>query len=388
MKKKKVAVIVEASIYERKGLFNAVLNRCFYLKMIASYDIDVYLLSSYKGWLSSVLTKEKIQKLPVRYDIDGVEYRILWRKKSIIDFILYHKLGKSELFHGAYNRKISSLFKDYDLLDVHSGGGETALEVKKKYQIPFIITWHGSDIHTAPYHDIKTKMLTKKILEEAYCNCFVSKALRQEAEKIGMVTRSEILYNGVSNVFSPLPVEKRDDLRKNYSADKFKIVAFVGNIIPVKNPESLASIFSIITELYKKPVKFWVIGDGELRPSVERQIRDKNIDCVFWGNQPVSEMPKFFQCINVLVVPSRNEGLSLVSAEAIKSGANVVGSLIGGIPEVIGEDNCVELKNGYEKEFAEKVVSFLMGKRAQALPDYINWEITAEKEDSLIKELL
>ena len=388
MKKKRVAVLVEASIYERKGLFNAVYNRCLYLKKIAAYDVDIYLLSSYKGLIASVLSDEKAPDRPDRYDVGDLDYRILWRKKSIIDYILYHKLGRRELFHSKYNKQISILFKDYDLLDIHSGGGETALEVKKRYNIPFIVTWHGSDIHTAPLHDAWTRALTKTILENAYCNCFVSKALKIEAEKLGEIKKSEILYNGVSDSFYTYPVDKRNELRSSYSVEHCKVVAFVGNVIPVKNPESLASIFSIITKLYKSPVKFWVIGDGELRPSVEQQMKQFNVDCVFWGNQPASEMSKYFQCIDVLTVPSRNEGLPLVSAEAIRCGANVVGSKVGGIPEVIGEENCVVLKDGYEHVFAEKAVCFLRHKREQSLPDYINWAVTAEKENSIIMELL
>ena len=46
---------------------------------------------------------------------------------------------------------------------------------------------------------------------------------------------------------------------------------------------------------------------------------------------------------DVLILPSINEGLPLTVVEGLACGCNVVGSLVGGIPEVIGEDNCVDL---------------------------------------------
>ena len=62
---KRIAVIVEASIYNQKGLFLAVHNRILNLTHIAEYEIDAYLISPYKPkWLTYICKEE-----PRRRDI-------------------------------------------------------------------------------------------------------------------------------------------------------------------------------------------------------------------------------------------------------------------------------------------------------------------------------
>ena len=92
-------------------------------------------------------------------------------------------------------------------------------------------------------------------------------------------------------------------------------------------------------------------------------------------------MPALMNCIDVLVLPSINEGLPLVCAEALRCGANVVGSDVGGIAEVIGHENVVPLGEGFERQMAEKVVEMLASRDSkegysQPLPTEISWSRT------------
>ena len=135
----------------------------------------------------------------------------------------------------------------------------------------------------------------------------------------------------------------------------------------------------------------------------------------FFGNQPSPAMPDIMNCIDVLVLPSLNEGLPLVCAEALSCGAAVVGSDVGGIAEVIGSENVVPLVSPYDNwspsdnvpppgphseglsrpyddsfvnGMAEKVVAALMGQTpSQALPPDISWSRTAAQELAALKSL-
>ena len=126
----------------------------------------------------------------------------------------------------------------------------------------------------------------------------------------------------------------------------------------------------------------------------------------FFGNQPSPVMPDIMNCIDVLVLPSLNEGLPLVCAEALSCGAAVVGSDVGGIAEVIGSDNVVPLVAPYDNDasqgvpsgrpyddafvngMAEKVVAALVGQSpSQILPSDISWARTAALELSILKSL-
>jgi glycosyltransferase involved in cell wall biosynthesis len=62
----------------------------------------------------------------------------------------------------------------------------------------------------------------------------------------------------------------------------------------------------------------------------------------FLGAVPHEELPSWMAAADVLVLPSRREGLGLVLLEAMACGTPCVASRVGGIPEILGED-CGEL---------------------------------------------
>ena len=108
----------------------------------------------------------------------------------------------------------------------------------------------------------------------------------------------------------------------------------------------------------------------------------------FFGNQPSSAMPDIMNCIDVLVLPSLNEGLPLVCAEALNCGAAVVGSDVGGIAEIIGQDYVVPLGDSFATGMADMIVSFLDGRSpSQTLPSDISWARTAALELAALKAL-
>ena len=86
---------------------------------------------------------------------------------------------------------------------------------------------------------------TRAVMESARCNFFVSRALLDASEKIISNARKEVLYNGVSEDFVKYSLEDRAAVRERYGlAPEDKVVAFVGNIVKVKNVLSLPVIFA------------------------------------------------------------------------------------------------------------------------------------------------
>ena len=124
-----------------------------------------------------------------------------------------------------------------------------------------------------------------------------------------------------------------------------------------------------------------MVGDGKLRSSVEPALMsDETIDVKLWGNVPADEMPDVMNCIDVMVLPSLNEGLPLVCAEAVNCGANVVGADVGGIPEVIGREYVVPHGEEFIEAMAAKVIELLKTRPVQHIPDDLDWKRTAELE--------
>lgn len=98
-------------------------------------------------------------------------------------------------------------------------------------------------------------------------------------------------------------------------------------------------------------------------------------------------MPAFMNSTDVLVLPSLNEGLPLVCAEALRCGANVVGSDVGGIAEVVGKDNVFPLDSGFVDAAAARAVQMLQEVVVQDVPSVFDWSVTASKEAAFLREL-
>lgn len=224
---------------------------------------------------------------------------------------------------------------------------------------------------------------TRSIMRAAECNFFVSRALLEVSDKITDAARKEVLYNGVSNDFCRYEDERRAMLRAAHGLlEGCKTVAFVGNLVAVKNVLVLRPLFDRIRELYNGELSFWVIGDGKMRDQVEDSL--KGLDVRFFGNVVASDMPDLMNCIDVLVLPSVNEGLPLVCLEAIRSGANVVGADTGGIPETIGAANVFPLGDDLVEGMANRAVQMLQGNVKQTVPSKMDWEVTAARESEII----
>ena len=387
----KLAVIFESSPFDRKGLFNAAHERIRHLVGTGECEVDAFCIHS---WDTPFTRKVRHTPEVPRKDnitIDGILYNILWYDFSIIDHVTTEVFHAKPVLFNRFMDRCMPLFKEYDAVLAHSfTGGLFALEISERFDIPYFVTWHGSDIHTHPWKNPLIMKYTRKVMAGARYNFFVSKALMAASEKICTGVPKEILYNGVSSDFIRLDDKSRLAERKrcNLSPEK-KVVAFVGSLVGVKNVDMLQPIFHEVRMNYDGPLEFWVIGDGKARNLAEPALTgDDSIDVVMWGNLPSEQMPAMMNCIDVLVLPSRNEGLPLVCAEAIRCGAYAVGADVGGVAEVVGKDNVYPHGEGFVTSIASKIVSVLKNGGEQAVPAHIDWTVTAEKEISYIRALL
>lgn len=386
----RIAVIFESSPFDRKGLFNAVHNRIRHLAAAGGCQIDVYCVHS----RDNAFTR-RIRKTPVTPDvesvtIDGINYRMLWYRFSILDHCLLEKLHVRPWNFPRFMKKTLECLKGYDCISAHSlTGGLFAEMASRHYGVPYFVTWHGSDVHTHPWRNPVLLEDTRRVMQGALSNFFVSNTLKAVSERITVKARKEVLYNGVSKDFRQLSEGEVAAARERYGlTPDDKVVAFAGNLSPVKNVLSLPGIFKGISDRYAGPVKFWIAGDGKQRKALEASVQAAGLDVRFFGNVPSSDMPAIMNCIDVLVLPSLNEGLPLVCAEALCCGAAVVGAEAGGIPEVIGLDNVVPHGDGFEAKMAKKAVEMLSGQVEQAIPDELDWNRTALQEKRILESFL
>jgi glycosyltransferase involved in cell wall biosynthesis len=81
------------------------------------------------------------------------------------------------------------------------------------------------------------------------------------------------------------------------------------------------------------PVRLEIYGVGALGEELERQARDLGVDARFHGF--VTDIRERLAAVDVLVQPSRADNLPLAILEAMAGSLPVVGTRVGGIPELV-----------------------------------------------------
>ena len=388
---KKIAALIFGDLSDRKGYFNAALSRIAHLKEVSSSRIEVFCFSRYDTLFARLLKRSSRKDKISNVTIDGLEINVLWYPFYMTDYLLYDVLKRRPVFREKVLSRYLDLFKNYDLISAQSYlPALMADKIHRRYRIPYCVTWHGSDIHTHPFSNKTCMKDVRAIMGEAGCNFFVSENLREVSDRILRCDNKAVLYNGVDNsVFRQYDPERKACLKNQFGADGKKVVCFAGDVRRIKNAPIFPELFDSIIKKYSGALQFWVIGDGKCRKDIERRILANNaLECRFWGNQPPERMPLFFNCVDVLILPSLKEGLGMVAIEAISCGANVVGSRVGGIPEVVGKEYTSELGAGFVEDFARKVALCLSDSPDQRLIHSFDWNDTAVRENEVCERIL
>ena len=357
MEKRHIAVLFIGNIYQIRGEFTAIHNRVKELQKDKELVVDVYVFGEYFDNITRRIRRGKQKDIKSVFEFDGLVYNCLWYKYSLLDSIT-HKLFKRRTNIEIKNiKKHTEVFKKYDLIYAHSlYTAYIGYELKQKYKIPFICMWHGSSIHTLPFKDKNVLRRTRRILENADMNLFVSDELFETAKKITTNFKGKISYNGIdTNKFRHYNDAERESFRKEKDiAQNEKCVAFVGNCIPVKNVQYLPILFNHISRQVEK-IKFFILGNGNFT----ELFAESGLDITYANNVNNVEMPKWYNCMDLIVMPSINEGLPMTCLEATACGTPFVGSRVGAIADVVGIENTVEHNDDFNESFASLCVQRL-----------------------------
>ncbi len=131
-----------------------------------------------------------------------------------------------------------------------------------------------------------------------------------------------ILNNAMDLDLYKFDLIKRNEIRKKYNIKENDVlIGHIGRFTNQKNHKFLIDIFETITNKYSsKSYKLMLLGDGELKNSIEQYVKEKKLNdkVVFTGI--VSNTNEFYSAFDVFLLPSLWEGLPVVSIESQISG--------------------------------------------------------------------
>lgn len=159
-----------------------------------------------------------------------------------------------------------------------------------------------------------------------------------------------------------------DLFKPDYSAGRY--ILFVGRLSKEKG---VLTLLKAVTGL---EVTVRIVGEGPMKKEFEVYARENKMNnVVFEGYRTGSELVNLYRNAAFLVVPSEwYETFGLIITEAFAYGKPVIGSAIGGIPEILIEGGAgILFKPGDYRELREKIkylltdpkIITLMGKKAR-----------------------
>lgn len=231
---------------------------------------------------------------------------------------------------------------------VHAhGAGLTSMAAQRaanRIESPFVLTVHSLRGHVTD-DSLFRRSVPSLFVADAIIT--VSKHLRREAESYGVsAAKIHVIPNGVDRtVFSPLAngVARR---QLGLPVDS-KIVLLVAHLIERKGADiAIRAMRSVIAE--HPSARLYLIGEAQdyTDPSWLRSLRQLPAElgletCVtFAGHVPGhgdGKLNLWYNAADVVVLPSRAEGMGLVLIESMACGTPVIGARVGGIPDVISD---------------------------------------------------
>jgi len=137
------------------------------------------------------------------------------------------------------------------------------------------------------------------------------------------------------------------------------VLAIIGRLHPVKGHRAMIGMLPSIVRGCPRALLL-VIGDGPERAACEALVGSLGMSrhVRFLGRR--DDVPRLLSAVDLVVMPSRSEGLGLAAIEALAAARPVIAFAVGGLPEVVIDGvNGRLLPAGDSEAFANAVVDTL-----------------------------
>jgi glycosyltransferase involved in cell wall biosynthesis len=212
---------------------------------------------------------------------------------------------------------------------------------------------------------LKGNALSRWKYRQVECFICASEAIRQMLLTDGVEeSRAVTVYEGIdldrAAAAPPAPLHAEFWLPHNAP-----IVGNVAALVPHKGQKHLIDAAALVTQ--KVPdARFIIAGEGELRPSLERQIKERRLEkhVFLAGFRP--DVMSVHKAFDLFVMSSVTEGLGSSLLDAMSCEKAIVATTAGGIPEAVVDRETGLLVPPRDPEaMARAIVALLTDERAR-----------------------
>ena len=316
-----------------------------------------------------------------------------------------------------FNKTISGSAKDIHahIYESHTVSGYEFLKTirKQNRKEPFIQTIHG--VLADEY--IKTTQIGTPTIQSKLANLVMwklSKLEKQAAEKSNLIitiskyTKNKIIQlyeiekekirivpNGV-DIQKFKPSKNQTIIKRQFGVNNRPCVLFVGRLIPRKGLLFLVQAAKQIAKEEEQTI-FVIAGDGPQRSQLIYNLEKNRIlkNFIFLGDVKDEILPLIYNCADIFVFPSIQEGQGIALLEAQATSKPVITFNTGGVREAIinqetgllVKPNSNELANAILKLLKNEELRNKMGKKGREfVSKYFSWDNNAKKLLEIYKE--
>ena len=262
-------------------------------------------------------------------------------------------------------RKIKKLIKDTrpDIAHLNNFNHQLSpsiLSPLKKMKIPIIYTAHDLKLICPNYKMLNKNGLCEKCKGNRFYNCTINKCVK-ESILYSLINTFEAYihyifnsYKNIDIIITPSKFFKEKFVEFGYEEDKVRYIPNFINIEEYKPNYNFKNYYIYVGRLSEekgiinlikaaeknKEYLLRIIGTGPIEGELKKYIEERNIqNIVFDGFKTGEELKALIRSARFLVIPSicyENNPMSVIESMAL--GKVVVGSNIGGIPELIKND--------------------------------------------------
>lgn len=178
--------------------------------------------------------------------------------------------------------------------------------------------------------------------------------------------RIQVVYNGVEPRLYTVPPETAAVQRAALGiAPNELAIGTVGRLDPVKDHLTLIEAFVIVRRQLPQ-VKLFIVGDGEMRATLERAIRLHHLEQAVSILGFRADIPLLLSAFDVFALASRNEGMPVTILEAMAAGLPVVATAVGDNPSIVEDGTTGRLCPSEQPgQFAQGLIELLRDESAR-----------------------
>ena len=293
-----------------------------------------------------------------------------------------------EAYCNAFDKAIKEEIEEFKPDVIHSGHIWIISSIACKYDIPVVVTSHGTDLIGLQKGDRYRKEAdivmekANKIIAVSNDNCDLIKEIFPDSNPVVVTAGYE------PKIFNIQNYDKKEILEKyKIEYTNQKIVLYAGRLSHLKGIDILLKAAKIYEK--KQDIITLIVGNGALRKELKNLAKELELKNVYFlGHKKQRTLKKLYNISDVFSISSRQEAFGLVGVEALACGLPVVSTKVGGMKDYVipKVGKLVEVEN--EKELAKTLLYVINHKDKYNKEDLANYAKENFAQEKTLNKLL